>query len=121
MKRLLIAAALAALCSTAIVPSAHAYDYWNRSGFSLDHHFHSPYDNMFRYYGGSHTVNNYYGRPAPGERQSPAASRDQSDDAELNAKTRKWEAFCQPTKSTDNLGIVTLHYAHEGCDFGRDE
>ena len=44
MKRLLLAAvAVAALASP-----ASARDYWNGSGFSLDHNFHSPYDNMFR-------------------------------------------------------------------------
>ena len=120
MKRLILAAALAGLASAAIVPPAHAYDRWNNSGFSLDHQYHSRYDNMFRYYGGSRTVNNY-GRPASGGQQPPTATRDQGADAEQDAKDRKWEAFCAPTKTTDNVGIVTLHYAHEGCEFGRDQ
>lgn len=39
---------LAALAATALTISpASAFDYWNRSGFSLDHNFHSPYDNVF--------------------------------------------------------------------------
>lgn len=33
----------------------------------------------------------------------------------------KWEAFCQPTRHADELGVIRLRYAHEGCEFGRSE
>lgn len=58
MKTLRIATAVAALALS--LGTAHAGDYWNRSGFALDHKFHSPFDNMFRYNGGN-TTNNFYG------------------------------------------------------------
>lgn len=40
MKRLL----LAAVAVAALAAPASARDYWNGSGFSLDHNFHSPFD-----------------------------------------------------------------------------
>jgi hypothetical protein len=45
--------------------------------------------------------------------------RDLSPDAEDRA--RKWEAFCQPTPVVGKYGVTYLHYAHEGCEFGRDQ
>jgi hypothetical protein len=33
----------------------------------------------------------------------------------------KWAKFCQPTKTLDAMGMTHLHYAHEGCEFGRSE
>ena len=43
MKRLI----LVALAATALASPAFARDWWNGSGFSLDHQYHSPYDNIF--------------------------------------------------------------------------
>lgn len=43
MKRLI----MVALAATALCSPACARDYWNGSGFPLDHNFHSPYDNIF--------------------------------------------------------------------------
>jgi hypothetical protein len=56
---------LAATAALAASPAA-ARDYWNGSGFSLDHNFHSPYDNMF----GRRDNGRYFtapGYPAPGD------------------------------------------------------
>jgi hypothetical protein len=36
-------------------------------------------------------------------------------------RDKKWEAFCQPTRTYDNLGVVRLVYARPGCEFGRTE
>jgi len=51
MKRILLAAVAVAALATSPVS---ARDYWNSSGFSLDHNFHSPFDNMFRGGGGGY-------------------------------------------------------------------
>ena len=34
---------------------------------------------------------------------------------------KKWEAFCKPTRTHDELGMVRLVYARNGCEFGRTE
>jgi opacity protein-like surface antigen len=57
MRRLIIAA----LAATALATPAVARDYWNGSGFPLDHHFHSPYDNMFGRGGYLAPAPGYYG------------------------------------------------------------
>jgi hypothetical protein len=37
------------------------------------------------------------------------------------ASIRKWEAYCRPTRHIEEFGVTRLHYAHEGCEFGRSE
>jgi hypothetical protein len=34
---------------------------------------------------------------------------------------KKWETFCKPVRTYDNLGMVRLIYARQGCEFGRNE
>jgi hypothetical protein len=34
---------------------------------------------------------------------------------------KKWEAFCKPTRTRDELGMVRLVYARSGCEFGRTD
>jgi len=52
-------------------------------------------------------------------------TRDDAQEAEdYRAKveeTKKWEAYCKPTRSYDDLGVVRLAYARRGCEFGRSE
>jgi hypothetical protein len=109
MRRLI----LAALAATALLATpASARDYWNGSGFSLDHNFHSPYDNLFRSYGGvggrgysgpSHggTINvpsGYFETDRPGvevpELQSERAARE--DNERAIAKARAGQLECRP-------------------------
>jgi hypothetical protein len=52
-------------------------------------------------------------------------TRDYAQEAE-DAKARQqriknWEAFCKPTRTYDELGVVRLIYAEKGCEFGRGE
>jgi hypothetical protein len=52
-------------------------------------------------------------------------TRDYAQEAE-DAKARQqriknWEAFCKPTRTYDELGVVRLVYAEKGCEFGRGE
>ncbi len=52
-------------------------------------------------------------------------TRDTAQEAEdLKMKQegiKKWEAFCKPTRIHDELGMVRLVYARNGCEFGRTE
>ena len=36
-------------------------------------------------------------------------------------RDKKWEAFCKPARTYDDLGVVRLVYAQSGCEFGRSE
>jgi hypothetical protein len=36
-------------------------------------------------------------------------------------RDKKWEAFCKPARTYDDLGVVRLVYARPGCEFGRSE
>jgi hypothetical protein len=51
--------------------------------------------------------------------------RDEAREAEdyraRQESIKKWEAFCKPTRSYDNFGVVRLVYARSGCEFGRSE
>jgi hypothetical protein len=55
----------------------------------------------------------------------PMPKRDPAQEAEdLKLKQegiRKWEAFCRPTRTHDELGVVRLVYARSGCEFGVNE
>jgi hypothetical protein len=39
----------------------------------------------------------------------------------LQERDKKWEAFCKPARTYDDLGVVRLVYAQSGCEFGRSE
>lgn len=41
--------------------------------------------------------------------------------AARDAEDGKWLAFCKPVRQPDDAGVIRLHYAHEGCEFGRSE
>jgi hypothetical protein len=51
--------------------------------------------------------------------------RDEAREAEdyraRQESIKKWEAFCKPTRTYDNFGVVRLVYARSGCEFGRSE
>jgi hypothetical protein len=51
--------------------------------------------------------------------------RDEAQEAEdYKAKQesiKKWEAYCKPSRSYDNFGMVRLSYAKKGCEFGRSD
>lgn len=46
---------------------------------------------------------------------------DQEDERARRASIEKWEAFCKPTRTYDQEGVVRLQYARRGCEFGRSE
>ena len=52
-------------------------------------------------------------------------TRDTAQEAEdLKLKQegiKKWEAFCRPTRTHDEFGVVRLAYARNGCEFGINE
>src|SRR5215218_242092 len=56
--------------------------------------------------------------------QTPLA-RDYAQEAEdyriKQAGIKKWEAYCKPVRTYDDLGVVRLVYARQGCAFGRNE
>lgn len=70
------------------------------------------------------TYSQFYGRTC---RTSVTADqpRDYAQEAEDEAakqeRIKKWEAFCKPTRTYDNEGVVRLIYAKKGCEFGRSE
>ena len=55
----------------------------------------------------------------------PVETRDYAQEAEDRKARlegiRKWEAFCKPTRRHDDLGVVRLSYARNGCEFGVSE
>ena len=57
--------------------------------------------------------------------EDQSVTRDLAQEAEDNKarqeSIKKWEAFCKPTRTYDNLGVVRLVYAKTGCEFGRTE
>jgi hypothetical protein len=56
--------------------------------------------------------------------QAPVA-RDYAQEAEdlrvKQAGIKKWETYCKPVRTYDDLGVVRLSYARQGCEFGRNE
>jgi hypothetical protein len=48
-------------------------------------------------------------------------AQDQEDERARRASIEKWEAFCKPTRTYDQEGVVRLQYARRGCEFGRSE
>jgi hypothetical protein len=56
--------------------------------------------------------------PASQKQMSQAEERQYWE--EKDARIRKWEAYCKPSGTIDNMGITRLKYAHEGCDLGRN-
>jgi hypothetical protein len=48
-------------------------------------------------------------------------AQEAADHRAKQERDKKWEAFCQPTRTYDNLGVVRLVYARPGCEFGRTE
>ncbi|MGH7175142.1 MAG: hypothetical protein ACREGR_02160 [Minisyncoccia bacterium] len=41
--------------------------------------------------------------------------------ADTQDQIRKWESFCKPMPVVGHYGVTFLHYAHEGCEFGRTQ
>jgi hypothetical protein len=53
------------------------------------------------------------------EARNPA--QELEDQRARRASIEKWEGFCRPQRTYDNLGVTRLVYAHRGCEFGRSE
>lgn len=55
----------------------------------------------------------------------PASPRDYAQEAEdfrvKQAGIQKWETFCKPVRTYDDLGVARLVYAKPGCEFGRND
>jgi hypothetical protein len=66
-------------------------------------------------YYGRKCVTSYLDDPARNEAQ------EREDERARRASIEKWEAFCKPTRTYDNEGVVRLTYARRGCEFGRSE
>ncbi len=60
-----------------------------------------------------------------GTEDRPVAPRDYAQEAEdlrvKQAGIKKWETYCKPVRNYDDLGVVRLSYARQGCEFGRIE
>jgi hypothetical protein len=70
------------------------------------------------------THSKYYGRVCTTsylDEPARSAAQDQEDDKARRASIEKWEAFCKPTRTFDDEGVVRLRYARKGCEFGRSE
>jgi hypothetical protein len=52
-------------------------------------------------------------------------TRDYAQEAEdfklRQERIKRWEDFCKPVRTYDDLGMVRLVYAQKGCEFGRGE
>jgi hypothetical protein len=48
-------------------------------------------------------------------------AQEAADLRDRQERDKKWEAFCKPARTYDNLGVVRLVYAKSGCEFGRSE
>jgi hypothetical protein len=48
-------------------------------------------------------------------------AREAAEENARNEQIAKWEAFCKPVRTTDDLGVVRLRYSRPGCEFGRTE
>lgn len=114
MKRLILIAATVA----ALAAPAQARDYWNGSGFSLDHNFHSPYDNMF----GRHSGYSSQGARAPTREQAPVEFNSNRTGVEVvdspvtheeREKAIADERKCDPVVITGDEGRI-VHKA-QGC------
>jgi hypothetical protein len=53
------------------------------------------------------------------QQRDPA--QDAADLRAMQERDKKWETFCKPARTYDNLGVVRLAYAQSGCEFGRTE
>jgi len=41
--------------------------------------------------------------------------------AEIEARSRRWEEYCQPKLHVGEYGVGRYSYAHPGCEYGRYE
>jgi hypothetical protein len=53
--------------------------------------------------------------------QERDSAREAADHRAKQERDQKWEAFCKPARTYDNLGVVRLVYTRPGCEFGRSE
>jgi hypothetical protein len=54
--------------------------------------------------------------------QRPRDPAQEAEDLKLKQEgIKKWEAFCKPTRTHDQFGVVRLVYARSGCEFGLTE
>ena len=70
------------------------------------------------------TYSRFYGRhcrTVGSENRERDPAQEAADWKAKQDQIRKWEAFCSPTRTYDNLGMVRLVYARPGCEFGRSE
>jgi hypothetical protein len=55
------------------------------------------------------------------QRQARDPAQEAEDHKAKQEGIKKWEAFCQPTRTHDEFGVVRLAYARNGCEFGISE
>ena len=55
------------------------------------------------------------------QRQTRDTAQEAEDHKAKLEGIKKWESFCKPTRTHDELGVVRLVYAKNGCEFGRSE
>jgi hypothetical protein len=70
------------------------------------------------------TYSKFFGRTCTTSYRDAPAHNPALEQEEQKAKrtsVEKWEAFCKPTRTLDNEGVVRLVYAKKGCEFGRSE
>jgi hypothetical protein len=48
-------------------------------------------------------------------------AQEAADHRAKQERDKKWEAFCKPERTYDDLGVVRLVYTRSGCEFGRSE
>jgi hypothetical protein len=55
------------------------------------------------------------------QRQTRDPAQEAEDYKAKQEGIKKWEAFCHPTRTHDEFGVVRLAYARNGCEFGISE
>ena len=55
------------------------------------------------------------------EDQERDYAQEAADHRVKQERDKKWEAFCKPERTYDDLGVVRLVYTRSGCEFGRSE
>jgi len=65
---------------------------------------------------GGYTCTTQFVPPAAPE---PPARPTPEEQARVDARAEKWEAYCRPRIVQDRDGVERYRYAHPGCDVGR--
>lgn len=57
----------------------------------------------------------------PGPGLGKAVEVPMAQDPDRDARIAKWELYCQPKLTVDDLGVSRYRYLHAGCEYGRSE